>query len=71
VTVFRALSPPPQVPADGDISIAEIKSRIALALPGVPPEQQLLEWNGKPLGRWVAPLGPYGRLPFCQLPRCD
>lgn len=48
---------PPQVPADGDISIAEVKSRIALALPGIPPEKQLLEWNGKPLGRCVAPLG--------------
>ena len=59
---------PPQVPADGLITIAELKSRLALALPGIPPEQQLLEWNGKPLGRWVA---IRDNLSFCQVARRD
>jgi hypothetical protein len=66
LTVFRVS--PPQVPADGLITIAELKSRLALALPGIPPEQQLLEWNGKPLGRWVA---IRDNLSFCQVARRD
>jgi hypothetical protein len=40
-----------EVDPEGADTIADVKAKLALALPGIPPEQQLLEWNGKALGR--------------------